>query len=74
MNRRSTVYFEPELHRALKVKAAHAQRSVSDIVNDAVRAALREDEQDLRAFAERASEPTISYEALLGDLERSGKI
>jgi plasmid stability protein len=74
MNRRSTVYFEPELHRALKVKAAHAQRSVSDIVNDAVRAALREDEQDLRAFAERASEPTISYEALLGDLKRSGKI
>jgi plasmid stability protein len=74
MNRRSTVYFEPELHRALKVKAAHAQRSVSDLVNDAVRAALREDEQDLRAFAERASEPTISYEALLGDLKRSGKI
>jgi plasmid stability protein len=74
MNRRSTVYFEPELHRALKVKAAHVQRSVSNLVNDAVRAALREDEQDLRAFAERASEPTISYEALLGDLERSGKI
>ncbi|MCX6096782.1 MAG: CopG family transcriptional regulator [Candidatus Bipolaricaulota bacterium] len=74
MNRRSTVYFEPELHRALKVKAAHAQRSVSDLVNDAVRAALREDEQDLRTFAERASEPTISYEALLGDLKRSGKI
>ena len=74
MPKRATIYLEPELHTALKVKAAHTQRSMSALVNDAVRAALREDQEDLEAFAERAAEPTISYEALLGDLKRSGKI
>ena len=71
---RSTVYFEPDLHRALRLKAAHTRRSVSDLVNDAVRRALREDQEDLAAFDERADEPTLSYEELLKDLKAHGKL
>ena len=72
--RRSTVYFDPEVHRALRLKAASTQRSLSDLVNDAVRQALREDQEDLAAFEERAEEPTMSYEALLADLKAHGKL
>ena len=72
--KRSTVYFDPDLHHALRVKAAHSQRTLSEIVNDAVRLALREDEEDLAAFEERANEPTMTYEELLADLKAHGKI
>jgi hypothetical protein len=72
--KRATVYFEPALHRAIRLKAAHMHRSVSEIVNDAVRMALREDEQDLAAFEDRVAEPVISYEALLKDLKAHGKL
>ncbi len=71
---RSTVYFEPELHHALRIKAAHSQRTLSDIVNEAVRLALREDEEDLAAFRARAHEPLITYEELLKNLKAHGKI
>jgi len=73
-SKRSTVYFDPQLHAALRLKAVHTNRSISDIVNDAVREALAEDQEDLAAFEERVSEPTISYEALLDDLKAHGKI
>ncbi|MFU8833451.1 MAG: CopG family transcriptional regulator [Wenzhouxiangella sp.] len=72
--KRSTVYFDPQLHAALRLKAAHTQRSLSDLVNDAVRAALAEDQEDLAAFSDRVAEPTMSYEALLEDLKARGKI
>ena len=72
--KRSTIYLDPALHRALRIKAADTQRSMSDLVNDAVRMALREDQEDLAAFDERAEEPTISYEELLKDLRAHGKI
>jgi hypothetical protein len=72
--KRSTVYFEPDLHRALRIKAAHSQRTLSEIVNEAVRLALREDEEDLAAFAARAHEPLMTYEELLKDLKAHGKI
>jgi hypothetical protein len=72
--KRSTVYFSPDLHRALRIKAAHTQRTVSDLVNDAVRLALREDQEDLAAFVERQGEPVMSYEELLKDLKAHGKI
>ena len=74
MNKRSTIYFDPELHKALRIKAANTERSISDLVNDAVRQALREDQEDLAAFEERSAEPTITYEALLEDLKVHGKI
>jgi plasmid stability protein len=72
--KRSTIYFEPHLHRALRIKAADTQRSLSELVNEAVRAALREDQEDLAAFDGRRNEPTISYEELLKDLKAYGKI
>lgn len=72
--RRSTIYLDARLHDALRLKAAQSHRSVSDIVNEAVRAALAEDQEDLAAFEDRINEPTISYEALLKDLKAHGKI
>jgi len=72
--KRSTIYFEPELHRALRMKAAVTHDSVSNLVNKAVRLSLREDQEDLRAFEERVNEPIISYEALLDNLKANGKL
>ena len=74
MSKRSTVYFEPEIHHALRVKAANTHQSVSEVVNEAVRMALREDAEDLSVFEERAKEPTLSYEALLKNLKSHGKL
>ncbi len=74
MSKRSTVYFEPELHQALRIKAASTHRSLSEVVNDAVRLALREDQEDLQAFEDRAGEATMSYEDLLDELKRHRKI
>ncbi len=74
ISKRSTIDFDPQLHAALRLKAAHSDRSVSELVNDAVRAALADDHEDLAAFEERASEPTLSYEELLSDLKAYGKL
>jgi plasmid stability protein len=68
LTKRSMIYFEPELHRALRIKAASTHRSVSEIVNDALRLTLREDQEDLAAFDERAAEPIMTYEELLKNL------
>ena len=73
-SKRATVYFEADLHKAIRLKAAHTHRSVSEIVNDAVRQALREDQSDLAAFDDRVAEPVMSYEALLKDLKAHGKL
>ena len=72
--KRSTIYFDPELHRALRIKAAHTRRTLSELVNDAIRNALREDQEDLAAFDERSVEPEITFEELLNDLKAHGKI
>lgn len=74
MSKRSTVYFEPEIHKALRMKAASTERSISDLVNDAVRQVLSEDQEDLASFDERVAEPTITYQDLLDDLKAHGKI
>jgi plasmid stability protein len=66
---RSTLYLEPALYRALRLKAANTGRSMSWIVNDAIRAALYEDEEDLAAFAERAGERALGYEDFLAQLK-----
>lgn len=73
-SKRSTVYFDENLYTALRLKAAHTHRSVSDIVNDAVRATLAEDQEDLPAFQQRTDEPTLSYEKLLSDLKTHGQL
>ena len=72
--KRSTIYFDPDLHEALRLKAAHSHQSISDIVNEAVRNTLSEDQEDLVAFEQRACEAIISYEDLLNDLKSHGKI
>ena len=72
--KRATVYLEPTLHRALRVKAAETDVSVSELVNDAVRLRLAEDAEDLEAFRTRAKEPTSSFESLVGALKRRGKL
>ncbi len=74
MSKRSTIYFDPNLHAALRLKAAHSNRSLSEIVNDAVRVSLAEDQEDLTSFEQRSLESTLSYEELLDDLRSHGKI
>jgi len=74
MAKRATVYFDSDIHKALRLKAANTETSVSDLVNRAVRQLLEEDREDLRAIEDRVAEPTITYEALLEDLKANGKI
>lgn len=74
LSKRSTVYFEPDIHQALKLKSATSQLSVSELVDEAVRLLMNEDQEDLAVFSERADEKEISYEALLNDLKKHGKI
>ena len=72
--RRATVYLDPELHRALRVKAAETDQSISDLVNSAVRQILTEDAEDLATFRARAKEPNLDFESVLKDLRRRGKL
>jgi hypothetical protein len=72
--KRATVYFDPDLHRALRMKAAETDQSVSDLVNSAVRLHLVEDAEDLGAFERRAPEPAVAFEDVLKDLKRRGKL
>lgn len=74
LSKRSTIYFEPDIHQALKVRAASTQQSVSELVDEAVRLLMSEDQEDLQAFSVRENEAEISYEALLDDLKQHGKI
>jgi len=72
--KRTTVYFEPEIHKALRLKSAVSERSISEMVNDAVRTSLAEDAEDLAAFDERAEEPTVDFDEFVKKLKRSGKL
>lgn len=74
MAKRATIYFDPELHRALRLKAIAADRSVSDLVNEAVKLSLIEDAEDLAAFDDRRREPTLDFEEVVKSLRASGKI
>lgn len=72
--KRATVYFDPSLHKALRIKAAHTERSLSELVNAAIRQALAEDAEDLAAFEDRAREPNMAFEDVLKDLKRRGEL
>ena len=72
--KRTTVYLDPSLHRALRLKAVETERSVSDLVNDAVRRSLAEDAEDLLAFEVREREPNLSFEDVVKDLRRRGEL
>ncbi len=72
--KRATIYMDSELHRALRMKAAETSSSISEIVNHAVKLALTEDAEDLAAFEQRAKEPLVSFEDVLKELKRNGRI
>jgi nitrate reductase assembly molybdenum cofactor insertion protein NarJ len=72
--KRATVYFEPFLHRALRLKAAETDKSISELVNEAVKASLAEDAADIEAFDVREKEPDYAFEDVVKDLKRRGKI
>ena len=72
--KRATVYFEPEIHRALRLRAAASDRSISEMVNDAVKLTLSEDAEDLEAFEARQQEPNLDFEQFVKALKRRGRI
>ena len=72
--KRATIYLDPELHKALRLKAVETSRSVSELVNDAVRDALAEDAEDITAFEERAADQLISYDEMVKRLKKNGRI
>ena len=72
--KRATIYLDPVVHKALKLKSVETSRSVSDLVNEAVREALAEDAEDLAAFEERTTEPVLSYDEMVKRLKKDGRI
>lgn len=72
--KRATVYLDPDLHKALKLKSVETSKSISDLVNDAVREALAEDAEDFSAFDERAGEALIPYDEMVKRLKKDGRI
>lgn len=71
---RATIYLEPEIRKALKLKSAETDSSISDLVNEALKAALAEDAEDLLDFERRKHEPSISFEKFVKKLKQDGKI
>ena len=74
MAKRSTIYFDPDIHKVLKLKSVETSKSISEIVNQAVREALSEDAEDIAAFEERAGESLVSYSEMLKRLKKDGAI
>ncbi len=74
IQKRATVYFDSALHRALRLKAAETDRSLSELVNEAVKLSLAEDADDLAAFDNRAAESALPFESVVKELRQSGKI
>ncbi len=72
--KRATVYLDPDLHKALRLKSAETSQSISELVNNAVKEALAEDAEDIAAFEERAREPLVSYDEMVKRLKRDGRI
>ena len=72
--KRATIYLDEAIHKALRMKAAETSRSMSEIVNQAIKQALAEDAEDLAAVEERSKEPLVSFETMLKELKRDGRI
>ncbi|MGD8242803.1 MAG: CopG family transcriptional regulator [Desulfobacterales bacterium] len=72
--KRATVYFEPDIHKALKLKSIETSKSISELVNTAVKEALAEDAEDIKAYEERADESLISYAEMVKRLRNDGRI
>ena len=74
LTKRATVYFDPDIHKTLKVRAAETSSSISEIIDNLLKNEFLADQEDLTVYRERLSEPTISYEKLISDLKKNGKI
>lgn len=74
LTKRATVYLDPMLHKALRIKSVETSRSMSELINEAIKFSLAEDSEDLAAFDERANEPLIAFEEVLKDLKKHGRI
>jgi hypothetical protein len=74
LTKRATIYFDPDLHKALRLKSVETSRSLSELVNDAVKETLAEDAEDLAAFDNRVSEPLITYGEMVKRLKKDGRI
>lgn len=74
MSRRTSIYFDEALHQALRMKSAVLGQSISDLVNEAVKLSLGEDAEDFAALTARASEPSMSFESVVADLQARGKL
>jgi hypothetical protein len=72
--KRATVYFDPDLHKALRLKAVETNQSLSELVNEAVKGALAEDAEDLAAFNDRSAEPVVCYDEMVMRLRKDGRI
>ena len=72
--KRATVYFDPAIHKALKLKAVETSKSISDLVNMAVKESLAEDAEDISAYEERANEPLMSFSEMVKRLKEDGRI
>ena len=73
-SKRATIYFDADIHRALRLRAAACNRSISDMVNEAVRMTLAEDADDLRDVKQREEEESIGFEEFVSSLRKSGRI
>jgi hypothetical protein len=74
LTKRATIYFDPAIHKTLKMKSVEVSKSLSELIDGIIRRELLEDAEDLSAFEERISEPTITYESMVKKLKRDGKI
>jgi len=72
--KRTTIYLDPDLHKALRLKAIDTSKSVSELINEAIRGALEEDAEDLLAIEERENEPDISFEEMVKRLKKDGRL
>jgi hypothetical protein len=72
--KRATVYFDPIIHKALKLKSIETSKSISELVNEAVKEALAEDAEDIAAVEERANEPLVSFSEMVKRLKKDGRI
>lgn len=70
--KRATVYFEPKLHKALKLKALETDQPISDLIDKAMRQSLAEDAEDLQAFDERVQEPNLDFEKVVKEMKKNG--
>ncbi len=73
-SQRTTVYLDGDLHRALRLKAVASNCNVSELINEAVRAALAEDLSDIEAFDARVDEADRSFETFVRELTVDGAL